>query len=146
MAVNKTITSADAVFMLAITGLFPSPIQLHGFSADDVFDTEVVDPVELMMGVDGHLAAGFVFVPVKQSVTLMADSDSNDLFEQWYANQQTSIGLFKAQGHVIQPSLGKAYTMNNGFLSSYPNMADAKKVLQPRKYGITWESVSPADT
>ena len=33
--------------------------------------------------------------------------------------------------------------MNNGVLSGYKPISDAKKVLQPRKFSITWESVNP---
>ncbi len=140
----KTITAANAVFMLSVPGLFNAPIQLQGFSADDVFDTEAVEPAEIMMGVDGFMSAGFVFVPIKQSVTLQADSDSNDIFETWYANNSPPNDLFVANGSVILKSIRKSYTMTRGVLTSYPSISDAKKVLQPRKYGITWNRVQPA--
>lgn len=139
----KTITAANAVFMLSVPGLFDAPVQLQGFSADDVFDTEAVDPAEIMMGVDGYMSAGFVWVPIKQGITLMADSDSNDIFETWYANNGPN-DLFVANGSVRLKSIGKSYTMTRGVLSTYPSMADAKKVLQPRKYGITWNRIEPA--
>jgi hypothetical protein len=140
----KTITSANAIFMLAVTGVFDTPVQLQGFSADDVFDTEAVEPAEIMQGVDGVMSAGFIYVPIKQGITLQADSDSNDLFEEWYRQQQAAVDIFFAQGTVRQPAIGKAYTMTKGVLSTYPSMADAKKVLQPRKFGITWERIEPA--
>lgn len=139
-----TITAANAVFTLAVNGVFNVAQQLQQFSADDVFDTEAVESAEIMMGVDGHLSAGFVFVAVKQSITLQADSPSNLIFEAWQQAQKTARDLFFAQGGVILPSVGRAYTMTRGVLTSYPPIPDAKKVLQPRKYGITWESVSPA--
>jgi hypothetical protein len=140
----RTITSANAIFMLSVTDVFDTPVQLQGFSADDVFDTEAVDPVEVLMGVDGVMSAGFVYVPIKQGITLQADSDSNDLFEEWYRQQQAGPDIFFAQATIRQPAISKAYTCSQGVLSTYPSMADAKKVLQPRKYGITWERVEPA--
>lgn len=140
----KTITAANAVFMLSITGLFDAPVQLQGFSADDVFDTEAIERAEILMGVDGRMSAGFVYTPTKQGITLQADSDSNDIFETWNANNAPPNDLFFANGSVVLPAIGKAYTMSKGVLMSYPSMPDAKKVLQPRKYGITWEKIEPA--
>lgn len=139
-----SITAANAVFMLSITGLFTVPQQLQGFAADDVFDTEAIEPAEVVMGVDGKLSGGFVYVPTKQNITLQADSGSVDLFEQWQKAQRAARDLYYAQGSVVLPGLSKAYTMTRGILSSYSPLADAKKTLQPRKFAITWESVSPA--
>lgn len=139
----KTITAANAVFMLSVPGLFDAPVQLQGFSAEDVFDTEAVEPAEVQMGVDGWMSAGFLFVPIKQGITLQADSDSNDFFETWYSNNSAD-DLFIANGSVILKSISRAYTMTRGVLTSYPSIPDAKKVLQPRKFGITWNKVEPA--
>lgn len=139
-----TITSNNAAFTLAIAGLFAVPQQLQGFAADDIFDTEGVEPAETSMGVDGKLSAGLVFAPVKQSVALQADSDSNTLFEAWYAAQKAAGDVYYAQGSVYLPATGRAYVMTRGVLTAYSPMPDAKKTLQPRKYGLTWESVTGA--
>lgn len=138
-----TITSASAVLMIAVQSVFPTPVQLQGFAVEDVYDTDPVDPSEVLMGVDGILSAGFVFVPVKQNFALQADSPSNSIFEEWYAQQVSEREIFFASGNIILPTLGKAYVMNNGVLSGYKPLADGKKVLQPRKFAITWESVAP---
>ena len=138
---NNTITSATSVYMLSIAGLFAIPQQLQGFAADDVFDTEAINPTEVLMGVDGKMSAGFVFVPVKQSISIQADSDSNTLFEAWFQAQKTAKEAYFAAGIVHLPSINRSYVMTNGVLTSYPSISDAKKVLQPRKYQITWESV-----
>ena len=144
MAGNGTITAANAIFMLGITSLYPVPQQLQGFSAEDVFDTESVEPAEVQMGVDGHLAAGFKYVPIKQNITLMADSASNDIFENWYRSQRAQKDLYVANGSVVLPAVGKAYTMTRGILTAYNPIPDVKALLQARKFTITWESVSPA--
>jgi hypothetical protein len=143
MAGNGTITSANAIFMLGIASLFPIPQQLQGFSADDIFDSEPVEPAEVQMGVDGHLAAGIKLVPTKQGITLMADSDSNGIFEFWYQSQLAVKDLYFASATVQLLGIGKKYTMTRGVLTRYPSMSDAKTVLQPRKFEITWEKVSP---
>jgi hypothetical protein len=138
-----TITSANAILMLSIQSIFPAPVQIQGFAVDDIYDMDVIDPSEVLMGVDGILSAGFVFVPLKQNYALQADSASNDIFEQWYLQQQVARDIFFASGNIVLPSLGRAYVMNKGVLSGYKPIADGKKVLQPRKFAITWESVGP---
>lgn len=139
-----TITAANAVIMLAITGLYSAPQQIQGFSAEDIFDVEDQEPAEIVMGVDGRLSAGFVYVPAIWGVTLQADSVSNDLFDNWNRAQKAARDIYFAQGSVLLPSIGKSFTMTRGVLSRYPPLPGAAKTLKPRKFGITWESVSPA--
>ena len=38
---------------------------------------------------------------------------------------------------------GKTYTMTKGFLTNYKPIPDIKKLLQPQRFRITWQSVSP---
>ncbi len=139
-----TITSANTSFSLGIASVFPVPVPLQGFAADDIFDTDPLESAEVMMGVDGVLSAGFVFVPVKMSITLQADSASNLVFDAWYAAQQAAKEVFSAFGVVIFPTLGTKYALINGILSTYKPTPDAKRVLQPRKFAITWQSTPVA--
>ncbi len=139
-----SITSANAVYTLSITALYNTAQQLQGFAADEIFSTDPLESAEVMMGVDGILSAGFVFVPVKQMIALQADSASNALFENWWSSQQQIKDVYFANGQITLPSIGRKFTLTQGVLSTYPSVADAKKVLQPRKYGITWQSIVPA--
>ena len=79
-----SITSANAVLTLAIAQLFPVPQQLQGFGVDDVYDVPQIKSVEVMMGVDGVLSAGFVYVQIPQHITLQGDSASNLIFDTWW--------------------------------------------------------------
>lgn len=139
-----SITSANAIYQLSIVLVYPIPQQLQGFSTDDIFGTDPLESAQVQMGVDGVLSAGFVFVEVKQNITLQADSPSNDVFDNWYAAQQLIKDTYRATGLIMLTAIGKKWNMLNGVLTMYPPIPDAKKVLQPRRFGITWESVSPA--
>lgn len=139
-----SITAANAIFFLAITNLFPVPQRLQGFAADDVFSTDALESAELLMGVDGQLSGGFVFVATRQSITLQADSPSSFMFDEWWSAQQVAKDLFQANGIVMLPSINRKATMNKGFLTSYPPIADAGKTLKPRKFTITWQGIIPA--
>ena len=138
------ITSANAVFTISVPLLLPVPQRLQGFAVDDIFDMDEVDATDTMMGVDGILSGGMIYAPKMQNVKLQADSPSISFFDAWYAGQQAGIAAFAAQGIVTFPSLGTTYALITGFLSRYKPMADAKKVMQPRSFRITWQSVTPA--
>lgn len=139
-----SITAANSVLYMAITGLFPTPQKLQGYATDDIYSTDAMETAETQMGVDGFLSAGFVFVPVKQNYSLQADSNANVIFDNWNAAQQAQIELYRANATITLPSLGKKWTMTNGVLTSFPPMPDAGKTLKPRKYGITWERITPS--
>ena len=83
----STLTAANAVITLTVPFLFPTPVQLQGFSADNIYDMDNVDQIETAMGVDGILSGGFVFNPVNQTFVLQADSPSIAFFETWAATQ-----------------------------------------------------------
>jgi len=139
-----SITSANAVIMLAVPGVFNAPTPLQQFSAEDIFTNDAIQAAETAMGVDGFLAAGFVFNPVTWSVSLMADSPSNDFFDQWYQANRKAVDVYRCNGSVWLPSLGKKYDMQRGALTTYRVMPDAAKTLRSRTFGIIWQAVSPA--
>jgi hypothetical protein len=140
----RTLTAANSVLLLGIVGLFDVPQQLQGFGTEDIFDTDAIEPAETMMGVDGRLSGGFVPKPIVQNITLQADSASNLIFETWYQAQQTVREIYYATGAISLPSLNRKYVMVRGILTSTTVTPTAKKVMQPRKYGITWERVTGA--
>lgn len=143
MAGSGSITGANSVISLAVRGLFPVPLSLKGFAADDVFDTDELESAETYMGVDGNLSAGFVFVPVHQRYALQADSPSTFLFDTWWAAQQMIQDIYYADGIVRLNTVGKKWTMTKGVLSGYKPIPDAKKLLQPQRFRITWERIFP---
>ncbi|HEV2540194.1 MAG TPA: hypothetical protein VGU03_10855 [Frateuria sp.] len=137
----QTITAANSVFALAITGLYPSPQILHGYAADDCFSTEDVEIVETVMGVDGHLSGGFIFNPTKQVIVLMPDSDSLEIFNNWALAMKATQEVLIANATVSLPAIGKKYVATRGFLTKYKPIPDVKKVLQPVRYEITWNTI-----
>lgn len=139
-----TITSADTVFTLAVQTLFPTPQQLQGFATDDIYGVAQIKSVEVMMGVDGVLSGGFVFVAVPQKITLQADSESNDVFDLWWTTMQATKGVLRASGLIQLPAIATKFVHTTGFLTGYTPIPTAKRLLQPREYEITWQSIVPA--
>jgi hypothetical protein len=144
MANNRTITSANSILLLQVAGLFATPVRIQGFAADDLSDTDAIEPAETMMGIDGRLSAGFVPVPVNQNVTLMADSQSNDFFDEVIAAQEQARELYVFTGSLVLPATGKKYAMTRGFLVNVVKFPAVKRSLQARRFALRWERVTVA--
>jgi len=136
----SSITSANSVLLIGVTSLFAIPQQLQGFATDDMFSMDMIESAEVQMGADGRMAAGWIPQIKNMNVTLQANSKSNDFFEAWYSAQEAAREVYSAFGTAVQPSIGKAYILSNGILTNYTPLSEAKKLLQPRKFQIKWES------
>ena len=139
-----SLTSANATILFSVGTLFPAPIPLSGFAADDIFDVAEVKRAETLMGVDGILSGGFVWEEVKQTFSFQADSPSCLIFDQWQEAEQALEDVYPASATIILPGLATAWACINGFLMTASPMPSAKKLLQPRKFAISWNIVSPA--
>jgi hypothetical protein len=146
--VARNITAANATIFISAPDVFGSAQQLQGFSADNIYDTDAIEPVETMMGVDGNLSGGYTPKPVDQVFMVQADSDSIDTFEQIQAWQQQNLGVETLSGTTLLLGPQKFYTMPKGFLVAYQPLPPAHKVLQPRRFTIRWQNVfvAPAPT
>lgn len=137
-----TITSANSVFKLNIPGLFPISQSLQGYATDDAFAAEAVDIAETMMGVDGKMSSGYTPFMTKMTIALQADSPSIFLFDTWIAAMKAAREVLPCNGAIFISGVSKAFTMTNGVLTNVKVLPDAKKVLQPQHYVITWESIN----
>ncbi|WP_254056307.1 phage tail fiber protein [Enterobacter cloacae complex sp.] len=138
---SNTITSADAIFALTVTNLFPSAQTLEGYAADAMFalgDTEMAVSVR---GADGKLSGGFVFGEYLQTITIMPDSPSRELFETWQLTSLTSKAVFRCNATIILPAISRKFTLTNGILQRVKAIPDAQRVLQAMTFQINWESV-----
>lgn len=142
MANDRTLTAANCILMLGVVGLYDTPRRIQGFSADDVTDFDPLATGETSMGVDGRLSAGYVINAVPQNITLQADSQSNDIFENWQQAERQRREKYVAFGSIFVPATGRKYAMTRGFLGTVSVMPAIRKTLQPRRFALTWESVS----
>jgi len=141
---NNTITSADAVFLLSVDQLYPDAQLLQGYMADRAFETDAVEIAELVLGVDGNLSAGFVPYMVKTTISIMPDSPSSDIFENWIEAERQGRVKLTAQGSITLPATGRQYTLTDGYLTTITAVPAAARVLQGRPFVITWNTISVA--
>lgn len=136
----RTITAANSIIMLSVEGLFNTPRQLQGFTADNIFGMDSITTNETSMGVDGHLSGGFVHSAKVMNIMLKADSMSNDLFERWHGAEQQIRESYIATGLVTIPATNRKYTLTRGFLTSY-SPPSAGRTLSDRQYTLTWGKI-----
>ena len=141
---ESTITSANSVVSFSVQGLFDTPVQLQGYSADKAWDTAAVVVSETQIGVDGRKTAGIVFNPIKQTFAFQADSPSVQIFESIYAAQVAARDIYYIAATIDLPSTGESYVCNKGTLEDYNSVASAGKVLNMREFSISWGSIQPA--
>ncbi|CAG4887986.1 phage tail fiber protein [Paraburkholderia saeva] len=138
------ITSSNAIVMLSVATIFPVPQRLQKFGADAMFATDDVEPAEIGKGVDGNMFAGYTPYNTPQTYTIMPDSPSLTLFEQWLAAMKANSTIYVANGTIAIPSIGKKYTMTRGVLGRIRAIPNAQKVLQAMEYQVVWDSVDAA--
>lgn len=138
---ETTITSANSVFTLVVAGLFPSPVQLQGYSSDRAFTTDAITLSEVQMGVDGRMTAGYTPMPITQTITLQADSPSRDIFTAIIQATKTAREVYYISGSIALPSTGESFSLIRGILTTGKQIPDANKVLAPVDFQITWQSV-----
>lgn len=139
----RSITGSNVIFTLTVPGVLLAPTQVKEFAVDDIYSADVVEPAEVMIGVDGVMSAGFIYTTTKQSITLQANSPSNDMFDAWVSAQRTLGDQYFAEGAMTYPSINRRWVMTGGALTAFPPMPDVGKVMKPRKFTITWENVFP---
>jgi len=139
---STTITSANSVFLLVVPNLFPAPVQLQGYESGKAFTTDALELGEVNMGVDGRMTAGFVPNPVKQTITLQADSPSKEIFQAIIQAMKSAREIFYISGSIALPSTGESFTLTRGVLTTAKQIPDAQKVLTQMDFTITWESIA----
>lgn len=138
-----TITAANAVYMLMVPGLFPIPQRLQGFAADAAFDTDASEPAEVVKGVDGRMSAGFVPFLTEQTISIMPDSPSSLLFEDWLQAEKVAQEIYYGNATITLPSINRSYALTSGVLRQIISIPGTRRVLQARTFRITWDDISP---
>ena len=140
----KTITSANAVLTITAAGVFPAPQRIQGFATDKAWDVPAVKRTEVVMGVDGHMSAGYTPKEVPMTISLQADSPSKDIFAAIDEASQTTREVVEIAGTLVLNSTGESWTFTRGFLTNYMPVPSGQKTLQPQDIEITWESARRA--
>lgn len=140
----KTITSANSIFLLAVGTIYPVQQLIEGFSADTAWMFDDVTNAEVLQGVDGKMSAGRLPHLTPMTIVLQPDKTGWEIFNNWHMAEASLNEIISADGTISIPGIKKRYVLSNGVLTSFSPVPDAKKVMQPLTYKITWETVTPS--
>lgn len=134
------ITSANAAAVMTVDELFPAGFSLENFATDQSVTQDEETLAEVRTGVDGKLAGGFVPSSKVVHFSLEPCSPSVPYVDQLIKSMETNKRIYKIGMTVTIPAIGKVYTYENGILTTAKTFPDAKKVLDPQAFAITFES------
>lgn len=140
---SRSITSADSVYIISSTDFALAATQIQGYAADAAFATDEAATAEVLLGVDGKMSAGWVPRMYPQTITLQADSPSIDIFDSIVLAQDSNRAVYRLGGVITIPGTQRSYTLSRGVLTSHTVIPGAQRILQPRTFTITWESILP---
>lgn len=134
----STLTVANSSIVMTAEALYPNGVIIRGYAADNLFETAAVENAEVVMGIDGRMASGWVPNPVPFTMTLQADSESLEVFEQIYEFEQSNRNKLEIGVTVGLPSAGKRFSFVNGVIRTY-KPPSAQRILQPAVIEFTFE-------
>ena len=134
MAELENITSANASLVLIVSTIIPAGVQLQHFSTDQAFSQNEITVVEDRMGVDGHLAAGWIPAIKTVQISLEANSPSLPFMDMLQRAMENNRTIYEVTLVATIPSIRKIYTWTKGVLKSGTTVSNAKKVLD----ATTW--------
>ena len=137
----KTITAANSIFMLAIDTVYPVPQQLQGFAGDAAFTSEANQIGDTVMGVDAHLSVGYVPSAYVQTITLMPDSPSFEIFQNWASAERRIREVLIASATITLPAISQKYALRKGVLTNYKPLPDVQRLLTETQFQIVWERI-----
>lgn len=136
------ITSANASLMLVVETIIPAGVQLSHFSTDAAFDASEVTIVEDRMGVDGHLAAGWVPAIKTVKIDLEAGSPSMWFLDMVARAMENNRTVYKSTLVATIPSIRRIYTWSEGVLKTGTMVNNAKKVLDPTSWTFDFANLA----
>lgn len=140
---NGTITSANAVFIITVPGIYPQGVKLQGYSAEKAWSSDAQPQTESQMGVDGQKATGWIPAIVPMTITLLANSLSRQVFNNIARAQKVRRDAIIFQGSITLTSTGESFSCVNGSIKDAKLIPDAGKVLQPTDVAVEWQDILP---
>lgn len=135
------ITSANSVLVLSCDDIYPAGVQLEQFSADQSITQGDEEIASTRIGVDGHMAAGWVPTIKNVTVAIEASSPSVEVFDAIYKASASNRTTYRLTLNVTIPATGKTLTYRNGVLKGWKLLPDHQQTLGPINAVMDFESV-----
>ena len=132
------LTSADSTLILTCVELYPSGVQIEGFSTDQILSGEDITIAETRMGVDGRLSAGYTPTPKNVVISLEASSPSLEVMQTIYQYMESTKTQPECSMTIEIPSLNQVINFVQGCMTKARPVPDLKKMLDPTNWTFTF--------
>lgn len=140
MAYIHDITSANSVLVLTVDTIWPSGVALEQFSVDSAAAMDNLQIAETRMGVDGHMAAGYVPTIYPVTINLEASSPSYKYLNAVWEAMQNKRCLYTCTLVATLPSIKYVHTWTKGVMKSGTPFPSIRKVLDPTQWAFDFET------
>jgi hypothetical protein len=140
---STDLTDINSRLILSVPDVFAVPQIIQGYATDDAFASEEIDTAEVVLGVDGIMSSGYIPYIVPMLITLQANSASiPNTMEAWRSANAAAQSNYLGSVVLMIPSIGLQYQLVNGVLQRVTPFPQAKRILQPVRYRISFQSYS----
>lgn len=133
------ITSANAKLIFTCDELYPSGVEIQMFSTNQSWNADALQTAETRMGVDGHMAAGYVPNIKTVTVQLEASSPSRRYFQTVQKAMIENQKIYKCSLTAIIPSIGEQVIWSEGVLQNGTVTSTAARVMEPTAWTFHFE-------
>lgn len=130
---DKTLTSANSIFLMRAKGFNANWIKAEGYAADNAFEFGQGNIGETVIGVDGVQSGGFTPYEVDLNIQLQANSPTRSFFDSVINHINNTQETIPFEFSVELPSIKKRYKAT-GFIVAIPGGTTAKKLLESVTY------------
>lgn len=133
------ITSANAKLILTCEELYPSGVELQMFSTNQAWNADALQVAETRMGVDGHMAAGYVPNIKTMTIQLEASSPSRRYMQTIQKAMIANQRIYKVSLTAIIPSIGEQVIWSEGVMQNGAVTSTAARVMEPTSWVFHFE-------
>lgn len=133
---DRTITSMNSTLVLTHPVLFPAGVQIYGFGVDSAISSEDAEKTIAQKGVDNRMSVGRVPYKVAWTITLSADSPSNDVFDVIEGHEKINREASRMRFVLSIPSLNEVLTFTDSVITNYNPIPSHGRTLGARTYKI----------
>ena len=133
------ITSANAKLILICEELYPNGVELQMFSTNQAWSADALQISETRMGVDGHMAAGYVPNIKTVTIQLEASSPSRRYMQTIQKASIENQRIYKCSITAIIPSIGEQIIWSEGVMQNGTVTSTAARVMEPTAWTFHFE-------
>lgn len=138
------ITSANATLVITVSSLAIVSLKMEGWNVDNAWALDDAETAVAQIGVDAKMSAGWVPRLNPLTLSFAPNSPSVPSILAIINAQDVNMTIYTLQGVLTCPSIGRAWTLQNGVITRAKVFPDGQRILGPQSFQLTFEKTMPA--